>query len=80
MKRTVEKKSGNIIELRDFDVEKAIANKEKIEVTYQDEVMTLSPEELVNRRVTKSPAFKSKFSTKEYRLYGYKWVSDQIDY
>lgn len=80
MKRTIEKRTGNIIELRDYDVEKAIANKEKIEVTYQDEVMILSPEDLQTKRVTKSQAFKSKFSNKEYRLYGYKWVSDQIDY
>lgn len=80
MKRTVEKRLGNIIELRDYDVQKAITNKEKIEVTYQKEVMTLSPEELVSKKVMTSPAMKSKFSNQEYRLLGYRWESDELDY
>jgi len=80
MKRTIEKRIGNTIELRDYDVEKAIANNEKIEVTYEKEVMTLSPKELVDRRVSTSRYHKSKFSNMEYRLLGYKWKSDEMDY
>lgn len=80
MKRTVEKRLGGIIELRDYDVEKAIAENDKIEVTYQKEVMTLSPEELVSKKLMTSRAQQSKFSTKEYRLFGYRWKSDELDY
>lgn len=80
MKRTIEKRIGNTIELRDFDVKKAIATNDKIEVTYQKEVMTLFPEELVSKRVSTSPAMKSKFANMEYRLYGYKWKTDEMDY
>lgn len=80
MKRTVEKRLGGIIELRDYDVEKAIAENDKIEVTYQKEVMTLSPEELVSEKVMTSRAQQSKFSTKEYKLLGYRWKSDELDY
>jgi len=75
MKRTLEKRIGNTIELRDYDVKKAIASNQSIEVTYEKEVMTLSPEELVSKKVSTSPAFKSKFTNMEYRLYGYKWKS-----
>jgi hypothetical protein len=80
MKRTVEKRLGGLIELRDYDVQKAIAENDKIEVTYQKEVMTLSPEELVSKKLMTSRAMQSKFSTKEYRLLGYRWKSDELDY
>lgn len=80
MKRIVEKKLGGTIELRDFDVKKAITSNQKIEVMHNKEVMTLSPEDLVRKRVSTSPAFKSKFSNNEYRLYGYKWKTDEMDY
>lgn len=80
MKRTVEKRLGGIIELRDYDVQKAIATNDKIEVTYQKEVMTLSPEELVSKKVMTSRLHPSKFSSQEYRLFGYRWESDELDY
>ena len=59
MKRTLEKRIGNTIELRDYDVEKAIANNEKIEVTYEKEVMTLSPKELVAPQSHNPSGFKT---------------------
>lgn len=80
MKRTVEKRLGGIIELRDYDVQRAIAENDKIEVTYQKELMTLSPEELVSKKVMTSRPHQSKFSSQEYRLFGYRWESDELDY
>jgi hypothetical protein len=80
MKRTVTVRNSNVIKLRDYDVKKALDNNEKMEVTYQNEVMTLSPEELVSKRIATGAPIKSQFNDKSYTLFSYRWVSDEMDY
>jgi len=79
MRKTVKKVEHNLAEVRDYDVKKCIKLGEKFEIVFADtnDIMTLSPEELVSKRVTTSPPMTSMFDpNKTYTLYGYKWNPD----
>ena len=67
--------------LKDYDVRKCIADKDKMEVMYYDEKMTLTNEELTSKRVSISDKnYKSQFAGgKDYKLIGYDWNPDEIE-
>jgi outer membrane lipoprotein-sorting protein len=67
--------------LKDYDVFKCIADKDKMEVMYYDEKMTLTYEELTSKRVsTSDKTYKSQFAGgKDYKLLGYDWNPDEIE-
>lgn len=67
--------------LKDYDVFKCIADKDKMEVMYFGEKMTLTYEELTTKRVsTSEKTYKSQFAGgKDYKLLGYDWNPDEIE-
>ena len=67
------------IELRDYDVKKCIEDGDSIEVEFDKEVMTLSPEKLKSDIRSTSKLFTSKVGGKAYKLYGYEWEPDEIE-
>lgn len=69
-----------LVELRDYDVDKAIKDGDSIEVELNKEVMLLSPIQLRDDIRSTSKIFPSTVGGKSYRLYGYIWEPDEIDY
>jgi len=67
--------------LKDYDVRKCIADKDKMEVTYRRDMMTLSYEELTTKLVSTSErTYKSQFAGgKDYKLFGYDWNPDTVE-
>ena len=76
MKYTVKKCYKGIIDLRDYNVKKCIAAKQNYIITYQDEQMTLSPEDLTTKIVQKQPV-NSIIDGSSYELWSYKWNPDE---
>lgn len=73
MKVKVTKLYKGLVELRDYDVKKCIDDNKSITVTYVDDSMELSPEELKNSVKSVSKLFASKMGGKSYKLMGYVW-------
>ena len=67
--------------LRDYSVKEAILKKENMKVTLSDEVMTLTPEDLKTKFVSRpSKVYESKFGNGlSYKLIGYNWEPDQVE-
>ena len=80
MERELKKLYNGLAELRDYDVQNAIARGEKFRVRYDGDIMTLTPEDLKNNVVKISNIFASKIGKGDYRLVAYKWNPDKIDY
>lgn len=81
MERTIKKLYRNLAEIRDYDVNSAIENGEKIVIKYDGDAMTLSPTDLKEKLISVSKVeFKSKVGGKDYRLCSYRWNPDEIDY
>lgn len=81
MKKSIKKMYNGNVEVRDYEVDQCIKNNENMVINYQSIIMTLTPEELVSKRVSKSnKAFKSSYNNKEYHLYGYKMVPDEMEF
>ena len=60
-------------ELKDYDVDNAVALGEPITIKFNNLKMKLTPEELVTKRVGVSKPFLSKRGTDAYTLYSYMW-------
>jgi|SanBayMetagenome_1026888.scaffolds.fasta_scaffold146453_1 hypothetical protein len=69
------------IMLRDYSVEDCVKKNENMRIILSDEVMTLSPEDLVTKFVSRpSQVHESKFEGGlKYRLIGYNWEPDQVE-
>lgn len=67
------------VSVRDYLAKKCIEKDESCKITHAGEVMTLSPKELVSKRVSISKEFESQHGTPAYRLYNYWWEPDQIE-
>ena len=65
-------------EVRDYDVKECVQKGESFKIEFQNEVMTLTPEDLITKIESKSPQ-KSKFDGKNYVLFGYNWNPDKIE-
>ena len=81
MERSVSNLYQGYIGLRDYDVKEAIAKNESIKVKYNSETLTLSPEELITKRVDiSSTKFKSKFAgSSDYYLFCYEPDFEETD-
>jgi len=80
MRRNVTTLYNGIAKLKDYDVIKCIADKDKMQVTYKEDVMTLSYEELTTKKVSTSQTYTSKFpGGKDYILLGYIWRPDVVE-
>lgn len=79
MRTTIKKLYKGKIDLRDYDVESCIKKNENIEVIHNYDKMTLSPEDLLEKRVGISPVFSSKMGGKSYRLYSYEWKPNKSE-
>jgi hypothetical protein len=77
MRKTIRKVYKGTIELRDYDVEECIKKDENMYVVHDFDKMILTPEDLVNKRVSVSAPFASKLGGKTYKLYAYNWEPDQ---
>ena len=75
----VTKTYKGLVELRDYDVNQCIEDGVSIEVEFDKEVMTLSPQQLKNDIQKVSKLFTSKMGGKSYKLYGYIWEPDEIE-
>lgn len=78
MKRTVKKLYMGKAEIRDYDVKECIQKGEDFKIEFDNDVMTLTPEELVTKLETISFQ-KSKFEGKNYVLFGYSWNPDEVE-
>lgn len=80
MRRNVTTINNGTAKLKDYDVIKCIADKDKMEVTYKEDMMTLSYEELTTKKVSTSQLYKSQYpGGKDYKLFGYNWRPDEIE-
>lgn len=79
MKKIVKKLYMGRAEVRDYDVREAIQKNENFQIQYQNDIMTLTPEELTKKVESKSRRFESKTGGDSYVLYGYNWNPDQIE-
>jgi hypothetical protein len=80
MRRNVTTLYNGIAKLKDYDVIKCIADKGKMEVTYKEDMMTLSYEELTTKKVSTSQTYTSQYpGGKDYKLFGYNWRPDEIE-
>lgn len=73
MKKEIKKVYKGQVDLRDYDVEKCIRTKQRMEITHGGRKMFLTPEELVSLRISISDEFESQNGGKSYKLYGYVW-------
>jgi hypothetical protein len=80
MKRNVTKINYGVAKLKDYDVIKCIADKDKMQVTYKEDMMTLSYEELTTKKVSTSETYTSQYpGGKDYKLIGYNWRPDVVE-
>ena len=81
MRRNVTTLPNGEARLKDYDVRKCIADKDKMEVTYRGDVMTLTYEELTTKLVsTSDKTYKSQFAGgKDYKLLGYDYNPDEVE-
>lgn len=75
MERTVIECKKGCVDLFDYNVRKCVKLKQNYYVTYQGETMTLTPHQLLNEIVEKTPQI-SKFG-KDYELWSYIWKPDK---
>jgi hypothetical protein len=80
MKRIVKKLYRDCVEVRDYDVQDCIQRNENMTIEYDRDIMTLSPNELINKMVSKSSkTFPSKMGGKDYKLCSYYWEPDPVE-
>lgn len=67
--------------LRDYSIKDCLNKNENMKVIFSDEVMTLAPEDLRTKFVTRpSKVYESKFGNGlSYKLIGYNWEPDQVE-
>jgi len=71
--------NGHLASVRDYEVQECIRKNENMDIFYEGEKMTLTPEQLRTERVGNvSPIQKSKYG-KDYVLINYLWKPEQIE-
>lgn len=66
-------------DVRDYAVQECLDKNHSLRITYDGEVMVLTPHELKNSVKFISKPIKSNFDG-EYRLYSYTWNPNEISY
>lgn len=68
------------VDIRDYVVRECIANNESAEVHHAGDVMILTPEQLKNDVVSKSPLIKTKIEGgRDYYLFAYEWNPEKTE-
>ena len=65
-------------EVRDHKARWCIQNNEPLIIEHNGKTMTLSPQELKEKIVSKSQIQKSKIGGRDYMLIGYEWKPDSV--
>lgn len=75
MRKTVKTlfQNGSLVSVRDYEVEECIRKQDTMDIVFEDQIMTLSPQSLKNKVVMTSGPFPSKNGSKGYMLFTYKW-------
>jgi len=73
--------NNGTVMLRDYTIKDCIKKNENMKVTYDGDVMTLTPEELTTKYVSRPlKIYESKFDKGlSYKLIGYDWNPDEIE-
>jgi len=79
MLREVKKLYNNLVEVRDYDVQNAITRNENLVIIYNEQTMTLTPQDLKDRVISTSEPFKSKIGASDSKLIGYRWKPENKD-
>lgn len=80
MRKEVKKLYQGRVDVRDFEVHACITKNEPMEIIHDGDKMTLSPEELVSKRVKVSGIFETKIpGGKSYKLFSYVWEPDEVE-
>ena len=79
MKKEIKKLYRGNAEIRDYDVQKCISENKNFTIKYEGDIMTLSAEDLVKKRLNVSKTFESKVGGKNYKLYAYAWNPNEIE-
>ena len=71
--------NGHLASVRDYEVQECIRKNENMDIFYEGEKMTLTPEQLKNETVgNRSPIMKSQYG-KDYTLLNYLWQPEQME-
>ena len=68
-----------MVDIRDYTVQECLDKNHALRISYDGEVMVLTPHELKNSVKFISKPIKSNFDG-EYRLYSYTWNPNEISY
>jgi hypothetical protein len=79
MIKEVKKLYKDCIDIRDYEVNEAIQKEESIKVKYDGDYMTLSPSDLLSKKKRVSNLMKSKVGGKDYFLFSYEWIPDDVE-
>ena len=68
------------VDIRDYVVRQCLVNDECAEIHHAGDVMTLTPEQLKNDVVSKSPLIKTKIpGGRDYYLFAYDWNPEKTE-
>lgn len=76
MRVTIKKLFRGCVDLRSYNVAKAIHNNESYIILYQGDKMTLSPKDLIEKCRNKQ-SVESRMGSDTYELFSYKWMPDE---
>jgi len=79
MRRDVKKLYNGCIDLIDHNVKLCIEKNENYQVFHNNDMMTLTPEELKTKCVGKQRIDKPAHGNKPYRLLSYEWTPDKVE-
>lgn len=70
---------GNV-DVRDYKVKECIDKGESMDILFDNQIMTLSPEDLKTKIVSRSKTIESKRGGRNYVLYGYNWEPNEEEF
>ncbi len=79
MRKDLKKLYEGNADIRDYEVARCISKKESVEIYFEGDKMTLSPEDLESKKIKTSGIIDSKFGGKSYRLISYAWNPDTVE-
>ena len=79
MKKIVTSLFRGLVWARDYEVKNCIDKNQNMIIIFEGDRMTLTPEELKDKRMSVSQKHDSKTGGKDYHLYGYTWTPETIE-
>jgi hypothetical protein len=80
MRKIVKVLYKNMAPVRDYEVKSCIKKNESMIVIYNNKEMTLSVDDLKNKRVSISGLMASRTGGRDYRLYYYNWEPNLVNH